>query len=293
MRNGGAHAVGIRVGSNDQVGLDLLGKVERQLQRLAELGVGVLARGEVAVGVGLLGHDGDVVHANLLEDARDALHARTVERRVDNLVALGRLEAGDGDLLDGLDEGVENLLRRPLDEALLDALVEVHHLDAAKDGRLGNGGADLIGCLVGNLAAVVVVDLVAVVLRRVVRRRKHNARGGVQVAHRKGERGDGLDARVDVYVHPIGGKDAGGHALEVLALEARVARDGDGGVVIVGVQVVGHALGCLGNHVDVHAVGAHAQRSAQACGAKLEVAIEGVVERVLVASADKGVELGL
>ena len=94
-------------------------------------------------------------------------------------------------------------------------------------------------------------------------------------------------------MHAVGGKDAGRHALEVLALEARIARDGNGGVVIVGVQVVGHALGCLGNHVDVHAVGAHAERAAQARSAKLERAIEGVVERILIASADKGVKLGL
>jgi len=53
-------------------------------------------------------------------------------------------------------------------------------------------------------------------------------------------------------------------------------------VLVVGIQVVGDALGGLGDHVDVHAVGADAERAAQAGGAKGEAAVEGVVELVAV-----------
>ena len=112
------------------------------------------------------------------------------------------------------------------------------------------------------------------------------------MAHRKGQRGDGLDARVHVDVDAIGGKHASGDLLEVLALVARVAREGERGVLVVGVQVVGDALGGLCDHVDVHAVGADAERAAQACRAEGEVAIEGVEELVLVAVLDELGELG-
>ena len=135
------------------------------------------------------------------------------------------------------------------------------------------------------------VDLVAVVGRRVVGGREHDARGGAEVAHRKGQRGNGLDARIDVDVDAIGRQHAGRHALEVLALVARVTRERQRGVLVVGVQVVRHALGGLRDHVDVHAVGAHAERAAQARRAKGEVAIEGVEEFVLVALAAELVEL--
>ena len=156
---------------------------------------------------------------------------------------------------------------------------------------LGDVRRDLGRGLVRDLAAVVVVDLVAVVDGRVVRRSEHDARGGVQVTHRKGQRGNGLDARVHVDVHAVGGKDGGGHALEVLALEAGVARERERGVLVVGVEVVRHALGGLRDHVDVHAVGAHAERAAKAGGAKGEAAIEGVVELVLVALLHELLEL--
>ena len=290
VRNGGAHAVGIGVGGHDEVGLDLLGELERQLERLAELGVGIGARGEVAVRLGLLGNHGHVLDADLLEDASHELHAGAVERRVDHGIVVRRLEAGNGDLLDVLDETIENLLGRPLDQALLDALLEIHDVDGERVD-LGDVGRDLRRGLVGDLAAVVVVDLVAVVRRRVVGGREHDARGGAEVAHRKGQRGNGLDARVDVDVDAVGRQDAGRHALEVLALVARVTRERQRGVLVVGVQVVRHALGGLRDHVDVHAVGAHAERTAQARRAKGEVAIEGVEELVLVALTAELVEL--
>ncbi len=114
----------------------------------------------------------------------------------------------------------------------------------------------------------------------------------MQVAHGEGQGGNGLDAGIHVDVDAVGGKDAGGNLLEVLALEAGVASQCQSGVVVVCVQIICHALGGLGDHVDVHAVCADAQRSAQACGAKLEVAIEGVVELFLIAGK-KLVKLGL
>ena len=292
MRNGGAHAVGVGVSGDDEARLDLLGEVEGKLQGLAELGIGIRAGGEVAVRIGLLGNHGHVVDADLLEDARDALHAGAVERRVDHGVGRIGLEAGDGDLLDVLDEGVKDGLGGPLDEALLQALVEVHHLDAVEDVDVGDVGRDLVRCLVSNLAAIVVVDLVTVVDRGVVGRRENDARGGVQVANRERERGNGLDARIDVDVNAVGGEDARGDLLEVLALVPRVTREGERGLVVMSVEIVGDALGGLGDDMDVHAVGADAEHAAQARSSERKVAIEGVVELLLV-TGEQPVELCL
>ena len=89
----------------------------------------------------------------------------------------------------------------------------------------------------------------------------------------------------------VGREHAGGDLLEVLAMEARVARDGDGGVLVMGVEVVGEALGGLGDHMDVHAVGAHAEYAAQAGGAEGEAAVERIEKLVLIACGDECVEL--
>ena len=290
VRNGGAHAVRVRVGGDEQVRLHLVGELEAKLEGLAELGVGVLAGGEVAVRLGLLGHDGHVVDANLLEDAGHALHAGAVERRVDHGVVVASLEARHADLLDGSDEVVENLLGRPLDQALLETLVKVHDLDVERIG-LGDVGRDLGSGLVRDLAAVVVVDLVAVVDGGVVRGREHDTGARVQVAHGKRQRGDRLDAGIDVDVDAVGGQHARSDLLEVLALEAGVTRKGERGVLVVRVEVIGYALGGLGNHIDVHAVGANAQHAAETGGAKRKVAIEGVAQLVLIARLDELLKL--
>ena len=275
MRHGHAHAVGVGVGREHEVGVHLVAELEALLERLAELGVGIRARGEVAVGVGLLGHHGDVGDAHALEDAVHALHARAVERRVDDgEVGVGLGSDGLGG--NGVDEAVEHRVGRPLHEALLERLVEVHALHAIEDVGLVDGVLDLVGGLVGDLAAVRAVDLVAIVLRGVVGGRNADAGGALEVARGVRQRGHRLDARVDERLDAVGGKHAGGGLHEVLALVARVARDGDRGVLEVRVEVGGEALRGLGDRVDVHAVGAHAQRAAEARRAKGKAAVEGV-----------------
>ena len=271
--------------------MHLVAELEALLERLAELGVGIRARGEVAVGVGLLGHHGDVLDAHALEDALHTLEAGAVERRVDHRevgVGLG----AHGLRGNGVDEAVEHRVGRPLHETLLERLVEVHALHAVEDVGLVDGVLDLVGGLVGNLTAVRAVDLVAVVLRGIVGSRDADAGGALEVARGERQRGDGLDARIHERLDAVGGQHAGGGPHEVLALVARVACDGDRGVLEVGVEVGGEALRGLGNRVDVHAVGAHAERAAQARGTKGEAAVEGVGELLGVRVGQELVELG-
>ena len=290
VRNGHAHAVGVGVGGEHEVGVDLVAQLEALLERLAELGVGVRAGREVPVGLGLLGNHGDVGDAHALEDLAHALDARAVERGVDHR------EVGVGLGADGLgghrvDEAVKHGVVNPLDQAGLEGLVEDHVLHAGEDVGLVNGVLNLVGGLVGDLAAVLAVDLVAVVGRRVVAGGDADACGALEVARSEGQRRHRLDTRVDERLHAVGGQHAGRGLHELLALVARVARDGDGGVLVVGVEVGGEALAGLRHRVDVHAVGADAKGAAQAGRTKGEAAVEGVRELLGVGVGHKFVEL--
>ena len=81
----------------------------------------------------------------------------------------------------------------------------------------------------------------------------------------------------------IGRQHLGGHVAEELALVARVAADGNAGLVEVRLEVVGQALRGECDRVDVHAVRAGAENAAQACRAELEVLEECVLNGLLVA----------
>ncbi len=291
MRNGSAHAVCIRIGCDNKVRLDLLREVESQLQCLAELRVRILAGREVAIRLCLLRHDRHVLDANLLEDAGHALHAGAIERRVDDRIGRICLEARNGDLLDSCDVVVEDLLRRPLDEALLEAFLEVHHLDSTKHRGLRNGSRDLVCCLVCNLAAIVVVDLVAIVLGRVVRSGQDDAGRGVEIADSERQRRHRLDARIHIDMDAVGSKDTSSDLLEILALETGVTGERERRVIVVSVEVVRDTLRCLCDDVDVHAVRADTERATKACSAKLEIAVEGIVQLVFVARSDEGLKL--
>ena len=277
---GHAHAVGIGVGGQQQVGMHLLAQVDALLHGLADLGVGIGARGEVAVGLLLLGHHGDVGDASAREHRGNGDQARAVERRVHQLQRRG------GDLLVGqvvhrlrqhrvvvaLEHGVFD----PLDLARCHGLIEVHGLHAGERVGSGDGRGDGGGSLAGDLAAVGAVGLVAVVRRGVVAGGHADAARTAQVAHGPRKRGDRGDARVHVCRHAVGGHDGGGGAHEQLTVVAAVAGYGDGGVVEVRVQVIGEALRGAAHRVDVHAVRAGAQNAAQARGAERQVLEEGV-----------------
>ncbi|EJX00597.1 hypothetical protein EVA_11297 [gut metagenome] len=85
MRDGDAHAVGVGVGGEQEVRLDLVAELEALLEASRISGIRVGAGREVAVGLLLLRDDGHVVDADALEDGGHALEAGAVERGVDDL----------------------------------------------------------------------------------------------------------------------------------------------------------------------------------------------------------------
>ena len=86
-----ADAVGIRIGADDEVAADLLGKVDGQIKTLGILRVRAYHRREGAVHDHLLRDRGYVLDAQALEGFGDKLVARAVEGCVDDFELVGNL----------------------------------------------------------------------------------------------------------------------------------------------------------------------------------------------------------
>ena len=267
MRDCSAHTVCVRVGCHQKVWLDLVGKLEAQLKCLTELRIWIGACGEVSVWLCLLWNNVNVIDANLLENARDTLHSCTIERRVHNLVAVGSLKSWNRNTLDSLNKVVQDLFWSPNDQALLQAFFKVHRLDVKRIDAC-DVCRNLSRCLIRNLTTVIVVYLIAVIRRRVVACGKHDTCGSLEVADGKRERWDRLNTWVDIYTDAISCQNTSCNLLEILTLKARIPCKSHGRILIVSIEVIRKTLGCLGDNVDVHAVGANANGAAKTSSTK-------------------------
>ena len=261
------HTVGIWVSCNQEIWLYLVSKLEAQLKCLAELWIWIGACGEVSVWLCLLWNNVNVIDANLLEDARDALHTRAVKRRIHNLVAVGSLKSWNRNALDSLNKVVQDLFWSPNNQTLLQAFFKVHRLDV-KGVNTRDICGNLSRCLIRNLAAVIVIYLVAVVRRRVVTCSKHDTCGSLEVADGKRERWNRLNTWVDIYTDSISCQNTSCNLLEILTLKARIPCKSHGRILIVSVEVIRKSLGCLSNNVDIHAVGTNANGATKTSGTK-------------------------
>ena len=267
MRDCSTHTVGIWVSCNQEIWFDLVSKLEAQLKCLTELRIWIGACGEVSVWLCLLWNNVNVIDANLLEDACDALHTCTIERRVYNLVAVGSLKSWNRNTLDSLNKVVQNLFWSPNDQALLQAFFKVHRLDVKRIDAC-DVCRNLSRCLIRNLAAVIVVYLIAVIRRRVVACGKHDTCGSLEVADGKRERWDRLNTWVDIYTDAISCQNTSCNLLEILTLKARIPCKSHGRILVVSVEVIRKSLGCLGNNIDVHAVSANANGTTKTSSTK-------------------------
>ena len=163
--DGDAHAVCVRVGSQHQISTGLLGQLQTQAQSLKNFRVGVRAGREVAVGILLLGHDGDIGDADVAQDMGDGHKARAVQRAIDQLETGSLADTrADGAGLNGGIEGVDAVVADILDHPLGQTILKGNELGPSQDIRLLDLGVDDVGGLIGHLAAVRAVGLVAVVL---------------------------------------------------------------------------------------------------------------------------------
>ena len=124
--------------------------------------------------------------------------------------------------------------------------------DAGDGGHRVDRGLDLLVRRREQLRAVAQIDLVAVVLRRVVARRHHDAGVGAHVADRECEHRRRQRTGEDERVQARTGQHAGDVVGEASAPVARVVADGDRAPLA---QVRGKARGSPSHDRDVHAVG--------------------------------------
>ena len=208
----------------------------------------------------------------------------TIQRAVNQFEASGLADAGtDGTGLDGLVQGVDAVFTHILDEALSHAVFKRNQLGAGEDVGLLDLGIDNIGGFVGHLASIGAIGLVAVVLSGVVAGRDHDARVAVIVTggERKGRHRH--QGTVDADFDTVGGQYLGGGAGEQIALDTAIVADGNSLGAALGFDPVSEALGGLAHHINVHAVGAGANDTAQTRGAELERHCETVLNGRVVA----------
>ena len=289
---GHTHAVGIRVGRQQQVGGRALRRAfaaagDAGFEGGALFGIGVFARGEIAVRLALPCHHVKVIDADAAQRVAHAFQARAAQRRVHNLKRtlhlLGRfLRLRQNRLDETLQRIVADLFHQPLGGRTVE-------IDRLRTGSVGfeiaqacDARRDVGRGLAGDLAAVGTIDFVAVVSGRIMARSHVDAGAAAQVAHGERKRGRGLDARIHQAADAVGGKHARGRAHEQLAFVARVARDGDAGVFEAGVEVLCQTLGGARHGVDVHAVGAGPDHAAQARRAEFKILEECIGDRSVV-----------
>ena len=214
----------------------------------------------------------------------DGHKARAVQRAVDQLETGSLADTrADGAGLDGGIEGVDAVLADILDQPLSQTILKGNELGPGQDIRLLDLGVDNVGGLIGHLAAVRAVGLVAVVLGGVVAGRDHDARVAVVVAGGKAQRGNRHKGLVDADLDTVGGQHLGSSLGEQVALDAAVIADGNGLAAALGLDPVGKALGGLADNVNIHAVGACADDAAQTGGAEFQGHGKAVLDGGIVA----------
>ena len=276
--DGDAHAVTVGVGSQQQVGVALLGILHAQCHGFLDLRVGIRAGREFAVRLLLLLDHRDVGVAHLLQGAGHGLQTGAVQRAVhDGHIFVGFFAKQDGLALDLLHEGGVDLFRDVPDAAIFHVCFKIAGLDICKDIQLLNLSKDLSCGLGRNLAAICAINLIAVIFAGVMRSSDHYASRGVQIAGRKGHGRNRHQHRPDVDVNAVGHEHTRSHLCKYIALDAAVVTDGYRRLCKILLQIVRQTLRGLCHRVDIHPVRARTNDSAQTARAKGEVTIERVL----------------
>ena len=128
-----------------------------------------------------------------------------------------------------------------------------------------------------QLGAVLPVDLVAVVLLGIVAGGDVNARLTAVVAHGEAQLRGGPQGIKNAYLDAGGGADLSGGPGELHAVETAVHADGDAlllGLLALGADDVGKALGGVADHIEVHVVQAHGHGAPQSGSAEFQGAVK-------------------
>ena len=217
-----------------------------------------------------------------MEHPGDRHQAGAVQRGIHQLQSGSLAQAGAN--LAGLDGAVQTFLAvisHIFNQALRNAVLEGHGLCAGENVGFLNFRIDHSGSIVGHLAAVGAIGLVAIVLGGVMGSRDHNAGVGLVIAGGKGQGGNGHEGIINAHLDAIGSQHAGSGFREHIGIDTAVIGDGNQLIAALGLNPVGKALGSLTDHVDIHPVGARAQNAAQAGSAELQCHREPVLDLLI------------
>ena len=183
--NSNAHAVAVRVGSQQQVGLYSLAKLKPLSQRLLDLRIRERAGGEIAVRQLLLRNYGDLLDTDLFKDSPYRLVARAVKRSIYHLQTAVSHKVGMYSLFSHLVKIlVDDLLLDILDLPLCKSVLKAHDLSTAEHRHgiyLSDNG---VRSVKSDLTAVLTIDLIAIVLCGVMGCSHHYARLAAQFSYR-------------------------------------------------------------------------------------------------------------
>ena len=283
-----AHTVAVRVGAYDEVGLHLVGQRNSQIEALGVLRIGRHHRGEITVNDHLLRHAVQMLDAQTGQGLRHQLVAAAVEGGIHHLE--GIRHPGDGIVVVDHSHNVGHelavgLVAHGLDEPSLDGLVEVHPLHAGKDIdflQLRGDGGGVVG---RQLRAVLPIDLIAVVLLGVMAGGDVDARLAAVLPHGEAQLRCGTQRLEDAHMDAVGGAYLGGGPGKLHGVMAAVHADGHAplpGVLALGADHVGKALGGPADDVHVHLVQAHLHGAPQSRRAELQRAVEPALDLLLV-----------
>ena len=278
--DGDAETVGVGVGAEHDVGMDLIGQFDAHGERFFELGIGHLDRGKFRVGIGLF-LDHRYVDAQLFEDGRDGDITRTVYGRIDKFEVLAAFFDGlgrkrqFGQLFNvrRVHFGRHGHNERTVFLALYGEIV----------GDPFDVPDDLRGVFGGHLCAVFAVYFIAVVFLGIVRRGDHDTRDRMQIAYGIGEHGYGMHLVKEVGLDAVRREHAGGGFGKLRRLAAGVIGNDDAAPDCFGAQgldELGESLCGAHDRIDIHHVHAVPDDAAHARRAEFELAAETVFDRL-------------
>ena len=269
------HAVSVWVSGQNQVGIDLIGFFQCQLQCGFLFRVGRFHRREVAIGHGLFIHQNHILEAVHLQCLGHHRNTGSVQRRIDNLQFLG--------FLDGF--GMQRQRFHQIEIGFIDLLA--HHLNQFRVGLPLHllHRRDFVHLLDDidivrrhQLATILPIHLVAIVLHGIVRCGNHNTCMTLQMAHGKREHRRGAQFIEKKDFDIICGKNLGRNSGKFGAMQTRIERNHhlDGLFLEAFQQIIGESLRCSTHRIFVHPVGSNAHDAAQTASSEFQIAVKSV-----------------
>ena len=212
-----------------------------------------------------------------------------MNRRVDNLefLARGLHQFGlDGERLDLRDVIVIDFLVADDLQQTLRLRLGFIHLHRVFIAVGADAREHLIRVFRRHLRAVLPVNLIAVILRRVVAGGDDNARDGMQMAHRVRQNRHRAQLVKQVHVNALVAEHKRGSLRKFRAHPAGVIGDDHAALAVfrvLAVDIIGKALGRAANVIQVHAVRARAEHAAHARRTEGQLGIESILDFLLVA----------